>query len=304
MPKKISFCIATYNMKHTLADTVSSILGQILPNYGIEIIIYDDCSTDGTEYIPWIKTTPEIKYIRGVRNVGVGEGFNRAIEAAKGDYVMLMCADDLFTSVLSVNYMMSMFDDTVGHVSRYYYQFVDGYDGPVRAWRSKNPFVLANNPSGLLFRKEALSNCKCSNKMFVETTQLVRQVIDKGWGYRILKWDAVAVRVHKSTSTQAGYWMKRRVSSPVLDQTGLGAADIATDFVSLIQIKRGFKVSAVLEEIVNFVKVRPMNLLNIKFWFWSIVSLIIPRSLAIKLPEFYRHRIGRLFTREIEPYEA
>jgi hypothetical protein len=136
--------------------------------------------------------------------------------------------------------------------------------------------------------------------MFIELTQLVSQVLAKGHKYLILRYDAIAVRVHRSTSTQAGYWLKHRVSSPVLDQVGLGAKSIATDFVSLIQIKRGFKLSAVFEEIINFIKVKPTNLLRPTFWFWSIVALTIPRRLAVCLPEFYRHRIGRLLTKEVK----
>ena len=297
----ISYCIATHNMKHTLHTTVSSILEQVKLNNTFEIVIYDDASTDGTNEIEWFKDIPTIKYIYNNTNVGVGEGFNRAISYAKGTFVMLMCADDFFADkMVTIDMLRCFADPTVGHVTRWYYQFVDGYRGAVRAWRGNNPMLLANNPSGLMFRRKALEGCSCSNKMFVETTHLVHSVLDKGWNWVILNYDAIAVRVHRSTSTQSGYWLKRRVSSPVLDQTELGAAEIATDFVSLIQIKRGFVLSAVIEEIANFVKVRPINLLSPRFWFWSIVALLIPRKWAVALPEFYRHRIGRLLTKRIE----
>jgi hypothetical protein len=189
---------------------------------------------------------------------------------------------------------------TLGHVSRWYFQFVNGHRGPVRAWRGDNAITLANNPSGLAFRASAIEGLSCSNHMFIETTKLVSDVIKAGWGHIVLPYDAIAVRVHASTSTKPGYWLKHRVSSPVLDQVSLGANSIATDYVSLIQIKRGFKLSAVFEEIANFIKVRPANVFSIRFWFWSAVAVLIPRSWAVHLPAFYRHRIGRLLTRKIE----
>ena len=308
---KISVCIATYNMRHLILQTINHCLGQTdLHGASLEIVVYDDCSTDGTEDIMkvvqntvqgYLRT--EVKYIRGSENIGVGEGFNRAIQASTGDVVVLMCADDLIPTRYFFKDVIRIFEinDFCGHISRYYAQFIDGHKGAVRAWRGNNPYVLANNPSGLAFRRTALetSGAKCSNKMFIETTKLVHDVLKFGWGYEILPYDAIAVRVHASTSTQAGYWLKRRVSSPVLDQYELGATDIAKDFVSLIQIKRGFKLSAVIEEIGNFIKIRPINLLDPRFWFWSIVAVTIPRSWAVHLPAFYRHRIGRLLTRSI-----
>lgn len=299
MRQTVSIVIATYNMGHLIKETIKSCQDQDYESK--EIIVYDDCSTDGTKDIVW----PEkIIYIRGKENKGVGEAFNEGIKRASGDIIILFCADDLWTDRRCVSDIVSAFQDHpfVGYVTRYYYQFVDGHKGAVRAWRGNNPIVLANNPSGLSFRKQALIDSKAStsNKMFVETTKLASDVIKSGWRWHIIPWDMVAVRVHRSTSTQRSYWLKRRVSSPVLDQTGLGATDIATDFVSLIQIKRGFKLSAVWEEIINFIKVRPMNLINPRFWFWSIVALVIPRSLAVGLPEFYRHRIGRYITKEIK----
>jgi glycosyltransferase involved in cell wall biosynthesis len=289
-------------MRKLIAETINNCIEQDYPN--IEIIVYDDCSTDNTDTLfQMCGSQWKTKYYRGYENKGVGEAFNEGIKKATGDIIILFCADDLWTDKQCVSDIVKAFDDHpyVGYVTRYYYQFIHGYPGPVRAWRGNNPIVLANNPSGLAFRRQALIDAKasCSNKMFVETTKLASDVIKSDWRWHIIPWDMVAVRVHRSTSTQRSYWLKRRVSSPVLDQTGLGATDIATDFVSLIQIKRGFTLAAVWEEICNFVKVRPWNLVNPRFWFWSIVSLVIPRSLAVGLPEFYRHRIGRILTREI-----
>jgi hypothetical protein len=213
-----------------------------------------------------------------------------------------MCADDLFTNKQVISDMVKIFkeDPAIGHVSRWYYQFVSGYRGPVRAWRGQDPIILANNPSGLAFRRVYMTGCKMSNKMFIESSSLTSEVLAKGVKHRILPYDAIAVRVHGSTSTQAGYWLKRRVSSPVKDWYGIGGKDIAKDYVSFIQIKNGFTVEAVIEEIGNFIYLRPINLINPMFWFWAIVAVITPRFILRKLPAFYRHRIGRLITREIK----
>jgi glycosyltransferase involved in cell wall biosynthesis len=245
-----------------------------------------------------------IKYIRSDANKGVGGAFNEAIKESTGDIVVLMCADDLFCNDYVISDMVKIFEGNpdVLHISRYYNQFIDGDRRPVRAWRSKNPFVLANNPSGLAFRRSAIEGCKCSTKMFVETTALVHDACLKNptGKIAILKYDAIAARVHKSTSTQSGYWLKHRVSSPVMDQVSLGAKEISTDFASLIQIKNGFTIGAVWEEIINFVKVRPLNILHPSFVFFALLSLFCPRSILRNLPNLYRKTWGRWTTKEIK----
>lgn len=296
---RVSVIIATYNMRHLILKTIDSIKDQNFPN--IEIVVYDDCSSDGTDLIKW--DTLDVKYIRGDVNVGVGEAFNRGIDASQGDYIILMCADDLFTTREYIPDVVRIFDvnPPVGHVTRWYYQFIDGYPGPVRAWRGDDRILLANNPSGLAFRRSALIQAKarCSNHMFIETSHLVGVLHYYGWNAALLQYDAVAVRVHRSTSTNRAYWRKRRVSSPVLDWARCGCAAIAKDYVSFIQIKNGLGIKEVWEEIVNFAIVRPVNLVTPQYYFWALVALLIPRQILVHLPAFYRHRIGRYLTREI-----
>jgi hypothetical protein len=131
--------------------------------------------------------------------------------------------------------------------------------------------------------------------MFIETSKLVSDVIKK-YDYKIIHYDTIAVRVHESTSTKPEYYLKRRVSSPVLDWAGIGEKEIAKDYVSLIQIKNGFKMSALLEEIRNFIIVRPLNLISPAFWFWSIITIITPRPILRLLPHLYRGIIGSKIT--------
>lgn len=297
----VSIVIATHNMGHLIRETLDSCRAQEYQN--TEIIVYDDASTDGTENaFNWELARPKISYYRGKENKGVGRAFNCGINLANGEIIILMCADDLFTDKRVIGDIVNLFQSnlSIGHVSRWYHQFVGDDRRPVRAWRTVNPIVQANNPSGLAFRRKALVGAECSNNMFIETSKLVNDVISNGWDHRIIKWDTIAVRVHPSTSTQRNYWLKRRVSSPVMDWHKIGGEEISRDYVSLVQIKNGFTVSAVWEEICNFVKLRPINLLHPSFWFFAIISLVTPRFILRRLPDIYRRKFGRLITKEVK----
>jgi glycosyltransferase involved in cell wall biosynthesis len=281
-------------------ETIQSCHDQDYPV--VEIIVYDDCSTDGTDRYNW--SDIGVNYFRGEKNVGVGEAFNAGIQKATGDIIILMCADDLFTDTCVISDVVKIFKDNpkVGYVTRYYHQFVNGDRRPVRAWRDNDPIILANNPSGLAFLAKPLKKeyCFLSNRMFIESSHLAAEVLRRGWHYKIIPWDTVAVRVHDSTSTRPGYWLKRRVSSPVEDWMGLGAEGIARDYVSFIQIKNGFTTKALLEEIWNFIKIRPFNLLHPMFWIFGILAIFTPRKILRKIPKLYRKTWGRWTTKEIK----
>lgn len=294
---KVSICIASHNMGHLLQEAIESCEMQDYKN--IEIVVLDDASTDNTSELPVFKY-PYVKYFRSESPSGTGGAFNKAILNSTGDIIVLLCADDVFTDQRVISDIVEEFCDvSVGHVSRYYYQFVDGDRRPVRAWHNDDIIELANNPTGLAFRRLAIEGCELSNKMFVEASSLVSCVLNKKWNYRILRWDTVAVRIHKSISRTPGYYKKMWKTSPVEEWAKVGGSKLLTDYTSLIQIKNNFTTEAVVKEIGNFIKLRPLNLLIPSFWFFSIVSLITPRPILYKIPEIYRSTIGKWTTKEI-----
>ena len=165
----------------------------------------------------------------------------------------------------------------------------------------KNIIELANNPSGLAFRRSVMP--KLSNKMFVEAPEAVWRITSNYLpgifhAYSILKYDTVAVRVHKSTARSPEYYKKMWNSSPVLEWAKLGWK--SKDFTSLIQIKNYFTNKAVWEEVCNFIKVDKWNLIEPGFWFYSITSLITHRDILNKIPEIYRSTWGKWTTMEVK----
>ena len=93
----VSVCINTFNRKDSLLLTVQSILKQTYKN--LEIIIVDDCSTDGTKEIvenQILKLDSRINYIRNTTNKGLAVGRNKAIYASNGKYFTFCDDDDLW----------------------------------------------------------------------------------------------------------------------------------------------------------------------------------------------------------------
>ena len=87
--KTVSVVMATYNGENYLCEQLDSILAQSYPVY--EIIIQDDCSTDGTTDIvrQYMEKYPFIKLFVNEQNVGYNENFRLAAMHATGDFVAL-----------------------------------------------------------------------------------------------------------------------------------------------------------------------------------------------------------------------
>ncbi len=92
----VTICVTTYNRKNLLPLTVESVLKQNYSNF--ELLIIDDFSTDGTQYIAAELETKDkrIKYIRHKKNNGLAAARNTAIFNAKGKYFTFIDDDDIW----------------------------------------------------------------------------------------------------------------------------------------------------------------------------------------------------------------
>jgi len=91
-PPSFSVLIRTYQSADTVVEAVESALNQTLPPF--EIVVYDDGSTDGTDDVLRLYGD-RIRYFRR-ENAGAAAAFNRGLEAARGDFVVVLDADDAF----------------------------------------------------------------------------------------------------------------------------------------------------------------------------------------------------------------
>jgi len=98
---KVSICIPTYNGERFIKETLESVLGQSYQN--IEVIINDDCSTDNTLNIVKSIRDSRIQIYKNDKNQGLVGNWNSTVSYATGEYVKLMCQDDLLCEDAIVN---------------------------------------------------------------------------------------------------------------------------------------------------------------------------------------------------------
>lgn len=93
MPK-YSVIISAYNVEKYINQAIDSVLNQKTDN--IELLVFDDCSTDNTANIINAYDDPKIHKYLSFKNVGPGAGRNRMLSKATGEYIMFLDGDDYF----------------------------------------------------------------------------------------------------------------------------------------------------------------------------------------------------------------
>ncbi len=96
MPK-VSVCIPAYNGQAYLRNAVESVLQQSFSDW--ELVICDDASTDETPDMCRSFQNRRIRYLRFDRNGGQAVNWNRCLEAAAGEYVVVLHQDDILVPV-------------------------------------------------------------------------------------------------------------------------------------------------------------------------------------------------------------
>jgi len=96
MKPLVSIITPLYNSDAFIEDTINSILSQTYTNW--ELFLIDDFSTDSTMQIAntFANTYPNIIVLKNKTNCGAAVSRNKGINAAKGNFIAFLDADDLW----------------------------------------------------------------------------------------------------------------------------------------------------------------------------------------------------------------
>ncbi len=85
-----------YNSEVFISETINSVVNQSYKNW--ELLLVDDCSTDNTLKIvqPFLEEFNNIILLKNKKNSGAAISRNKGIEAANGDFIAFLDADDLW----------------------------------------------------------------------------------------------------------------------------------------------------------------------------------------------------------------
>lgn len=168
--EKVSVIVPIYNVEAYLNRCIDSLIGQVYPN--IEIIMVDDCSTDGSAEIAkeYAEQYPEkCRFVQHSENAGAAATRNTGLDCVTGDWIAFVDSDDWVTE----DYISSMYEvavkdeaDIVANNSRYLFYS----NSKVRYWDFCESVTTNSSHKEKIVKLSFSSNCKLYRRSFVKKT--------------------------------------------------------------------------------------------------------------------------------------
>ncbi len=165
----ISICIPAYHAERYLGETMASVRAQTHGDW--ELIVVEDGSDDGTRALVECfaaDVSQSVRYLRHEENRGLSATRNAGFAAARGEWIALLDADDLWLPSHLAD-LVAAAESARTHFAFASSQIFDsstGVDGPLRAAlpdQIRDPASalyrgeLVIQPSGVLFARELLA---------------------------------------------------------------------------------------------------------------------------------------------------
>ena len=108
----ISIVILNYNGLNYLKETIPLIKNINYKNF--EIIVVDNGSSDGS--VDFLNQLGQINVIKNKTNLGYGAGKNIGVDAAKGEYILMIDNDIVIKNRFILNNLLSVWNKNIGFI--------------------------------------------------------------------------------------------------------------------------------------------------------------------------------------------
>lgn len=316
-----------------MGEMLESVLSQSFEDF--EVVIVDDGSTDNTPEAVRSFDDPRIKYHRIEQNVGYCKALAESVSQCSdsSEILFLMGADDILApgTLEKVNKIFEE-NQNVGAVTRPFYWFYEDLDRAVRTTGvyAKDEDVVVSvgdgpeavakvfdslgQLSGLAYRREYIDlGFDFSEDIFTSHIYPFASIF-KNHPVVFLKDHTVAVRIGTSQTIRISSVYERSPLQSWVDMFNTIFCEdkfrevreycvkdfAAKNFLGLIQIKNYGRLRWLIREIGLLLKHNHLNIFDPRFWFFSLGSLIVPKSILVPLVRFYKERILSNSLRGIE----
>ena len=160
----INVIIPAYNSSKTIGRTLSSLVAQTDKDF--EVIIVDDCSTDGMRTIvDRYKEDLNILYIRNEKNLGCGMSRQVGIDNATKKFITFLDSDDMFMpyTVETFNSIIAA-NPNIEYLHTYFYEQIMVDDSPALYLHEDNYTAC----HGKLYNVELIKKLEIKNSPLVK----------------------------------------------------------------------------------------------------------------------------------------
>ncbi|MFH2021705.1 MAG: glycosyltransferase [Patescibacteria group bacterium] len=325
--KQLSFsiCLPTYKGSHVLGLALDSIFKQSFQNY--EIIISDDTPPEFKSEI--LKTQKLIKsykdkriqYFKNSKNLGYPLNLRKIVAKAKNDVIFLLAQDDILSlTSLQETHAAFLLSPEVKAVTRPYFWYQDDINHPVRVVKpydekqdavlsvfgTEDEFVKIFESLGQLSGLAYMRNCLTipfNEEIFPAHIYPFAGILKKHKCVFLHNYTvAVGIKDSQTRSLSSIYdqsptasWLKMYqtvfAGEKFAKQRIWGIKHMSTHFEGLVQIKNYGSYKYLLREIMVLLQSRWQNIFEVRFWFYTLLTLFIPKKILIAITDWYKTKV-------------
>lgn len=322
---RVAVCVPTYFGSHLLPTTFDSLLKQTHQNF--KVYVRDDTPPTAIEERLKIKNyidelgDSRFTYVANEKNLGYPMNLMTLVEDAQEDILFLLAQDDVLSPIAIESCVQSFIRfPEAGAVARPYYWYFDDLDVPVRqiaALEGDQPHLINRDSkiedillvllavsqlTGLAYRKSKLSVPFVDSVFPAHIYPFAGALRDHGVVY--LPFNTVAVSIQDSQTRKVSSIYEE---SPAKAWVGLyksvfqedafanirkaGIKDhMGKNYVGLVQIRTYAKYQYFLRECAYTMRIRPLNILSVKYWASVGALAVLPRHIIQILVDSFKNR--------------
>ena len=322
----VDVCIPSYYGSEILGSAIETVLAQSHQNF--RILISDNTPEIDIEERNKVArlldsfADSRILYRANSVNLGYPRNVISLYEWSTSEYVFLLAQDDLLSEIAIEGSLRALIEnDGIAAVARPYYWFFDNPDKAVREIQVLNSsevvvvncdsseseiihtLISASQLSGLMYRRSRIREPFVDSIFPAHIYPLAGALRDYGVGF--IPFHSVAVCIGKSqtrhistiySESPTNAWVDlyrhvfRTEESLHVARSGI-KNHMGRNYVGLIQIRNFGKFRYFLRELFILIRIRPINLLSPKFWFYSIGLTFLPRRVCIWAVDNFKDKI-------------
>lgn len=193
MPK-VSVCIPSYNLGYCIAETIESVRAQSFTDW--ELLIEDDGSTDDSrEVLARYAADQRITVTLKTENEGQNRTTNNLVRRARGEYVALLPADDVWEPEKLAKQVAHLDAHPEVGIAFGIPAFMDDAGGVVK-YADDTPTALQNHPREWWQRRFIIGNCvfiatsmyrRTLHEALGEFDESYHMLADLDWYLRVVK---------------------------------------------------------------------------------------------------------------------
>ena len=319
---KISVCIPTYKSTGTITETLDSILSQSMGDF--EVVICNNSPEDHIALKEILDSYDDlrIKFYPNKRNLGYPLNLQKCVRKSKNNIIFLMGSDDVILGFDVFKKIVEIYKNNpeIGVITRPYYWFDNDVNIPIRYIPKCDRRVISLNDdkkyigllietlgqlSGLVYRKDLITS-GFNEHVFTAHIYPFLSILKT---HKCYFWENfnIAVRTSSSQTRTLSYiynpsptktWVEM-FKNVFIEKKFNNVKNICVDYITsanyvgLVQIKNYGYYKDLLADIFYLIKYRKRNLVNLKFWFYVIGVLLIPRFILRRLVDLYKNSYNK-----------